>query len=105
MRYAAVPWLSDSDFLPAGSAEWAVELPDRISLGWMVRHPFHHTDHVMVIRASRGNGKDGGVVTLALGDVFDAETSTVAVRNTQHSRTFFDGSHTRAGEDDSSDAA
>lgn len=88
MRYPAVPWLSASDFLPAGQAEWAVEQVDTIALGWVVRHPWNDEDRVMVIRASRGNGNDGGVITLALRESIEIDTRRAPVRNIQHSRTF-----------------
>jgi hypothetical protein len=87
-----VPWLSESDFAPAGSAEWTVERTDTIALGWVVRHPWGHDDSIMVIRAMRGDGNDGGVITLALQDAIIINTTkTVPVRNIQHSRTFHDG--------------
>lgn len=88
IRYPAVPWLSQSDFLPAGRAEWAIETTDSIALGWVVRHPWNAEDHVMLIRATRGNGNDGGVITLSLRESVEIDTRKAPVRNIQHSRTF-----------------
>lgn len=86
-RYPSVPWLSRSDFTPAGRAEWAIETTDTISLGWVVRYPWGKDDQVMLIRATRGDGNDGGIITLSLQDSVAINTDEVAVRHKQHSRT------------------
>jgi hypothetical protein len=91
VRYPVVPWLSESDFVPAGGAEWTVEKTDMIALGWVVRHPFGPQHRIMVITAMRGNGNDGGVIMLALKDAIDIDTHETPVRNIQHSRTFHEG--------------
>lgn len=81
-------WIWAPDYEPAGEAELSVETHDSIELGWVVRHPFGPDDAIMVIRATRGNGNDGGVITLSLTDSIEVDTNNVAVRNVQHSRTF-----------------
>lgn len=85
-------WIWAPDYTPAGAAEWSVDAGDMIALGWVVRNPLGPEDRIMVIRATRGDGTDGGVITLALSDVIAVDTRKPApVRNTQYSRTFHDG--------------
>lgn len=83
-------WVWPPDYSPAGAAEWIVETYDSIAKGFLVHSPFGRDDRTMIIRATRGNGSDGGVVTVALADSFDIDMHAAPVQNVQHSRTFFE---------------
>lgn len=76
-------WIWAPDYVAAGEAEWSVDAGDSIALGWVVRNPFGPENRVMVITATRGNGNDGGVITLALRDSIEIDTHETPVRHTQ----------------------
>jgi hypothetical protein len=68
-RYSSVPWLTDADLTPQGDIGSIVELAggDEIAMGLWVREPFGRgSDVVLTIHATKGNGNDGGEVTLAI---------------------------------------
>lgn len=68
-RYSTVPWLSNSDLEEGRRCCWEIEYrrnEDRASC-WMIDDPFHKEPRMfMVIHAVRGNGNDGGKITVAL---------------------------------------
>lgn len=73
-RYAAVPWLADSDLYAMGPAETTVEVGSDITHGLLIREPFgKDTDAMLAIHATHGNGNDGGRVTLAITTVLTIE--------------------------------
>ena len=70
-RYTRVAWLAQSDLEAMGEPETSVIIghDDRTD-GWLIPHPFgHDTDAVLSVHATRGNGNDGGRITLAIGTV------------------------------------
>jgi hypothetical protein len=82
-RFSAVPWLADSDLRPMGRAETEVELygGQEITHGLLIREPFgKETDAMLAVKATRGDGNDGGTITLAITDVIAyAVTPTLPV--------------------------
>jgi hypothetical protein len=70
-RYSRVPWLAQTDLQPMGEPETYVILSaeDRTD-GLHIPEPFgKHTDATLLIHAMKGNGNDGGTITLAIGTV------------------------------------
>jgi hypothetical protein len=69
--WSSVPWLKDSaDLRAMGPAECAVELPDDLTLGLLIPDPFgKETAAVLSVHATKGNGNDGGTITLAITNV------------------------------------
>ena len=62
---------------------------------WIVAAPFQAADEYLVIHATRGNGNDGGVITIALSktplyDVYAAETFRLMHRNSPQGDGFAD---------------
>jgi hypothetical protein len=68
-RYSRVPWLLDSaDLREMGAPESVVNVGNQIALGLHIPHPFgRESDATLIVRAVRGNGNDGGVISLAIG--------------------------------------
>ncbi len=64
-------WYWPPDYVPAGDAEWSIETPDSIALGWVVKNPLGPHDEIMVVSAHRGNGRDGGCITISLKNSLD----------------------------------
>jgi hypothetical protein len=71
-RYSAVSWLLDRmDLRPMGSAEVVITSPcdEEIVKAFHIPRPFDNRTHAtLVVHATRGNGNDGGVITLAISD-------------------------------------
>lgn len=68
-RYSSVPWLADVDLRPMGAPETVVELAggEETALGLLIREPFGSgTDAILTVHAIRGDGNDGGDITLAI---------------------------------------
>lgn len=64
-------WSDASDFTPMGEAEASVEVDSGadVSLVFLVPRPFGPgTDVLLTLHAIRGNGNDGGRITLAVSD-------------------------------------
>jgi hypothetical protein len=77
LRYSAVPWLATSiDLRAYGEPETSVLINggEEIAHGLHIPSPFgKDTDATLLIRATKGNGNDGGVITLAIGDAIPFE--------------------------------
>lgn len=73
-RYSAVPWLWDSDFREGMPAQWTVDCGRTIHSCWSILL----TGEALLIRATRGNGNDGGVITLAISDTLRLDTRDFA---------------------------
>lgn len=72
LRFSAVPWLADTDLAPMGAPETSVEMPDDVTLGLRIVNPWGpDTDAMLAIRAQRGDGNDGGEITLSMGSVIE----------------------------------
>lgn len=79
-RFSAVPWLADTDLAPMGAPETSVEMPDDITLGLLICDPFgKDSDAMLAIRAQRGNGNDGGDITLSIGSVVERVTVNIDI--------------------------
>lgn len=65
-RYTAVPWIEPSDLQPAGQPMWDISDGDRVIQGFFVNHFEQRLEHTLVVKAQRGNGNDGGTITLSL---------------------------------------
>lgn len=68
LRYAAVCWLSTEDDLRCGEircGEIAIGDVD-LSTTWRIGSPFGDGDALVTCHAVRGNGNDGGRITLAI---------------------------------------
>lgn len=72
-RYSWVPWLSThADLRRQGAPETEIDDPQQATHvdGLAVRNPFGtDTDAILTITAQKGNGNDGGTITLAIGTV------------------------------------
>lgn len=86
---AAVPWLSDSDFDVDRRALWELDHYDEERAScWPVRlYQQDSTGSCLMLHAARGNGNDGGTITLAISDtpkfdVYAKESFAIA----QHGR-------------------
>lgn len=70
-RFTQVPWLAQSDLEVGRRQAWEIDYrhdEDRASC-WQVEEPFHETPHAfLILHAVRGNGNDGGTITLAISD-------------------------------------
>lgn len=85
-----VPWIWPSDFDDGPKALWEVEYAvnqDRASC-WEIPlyEPSKSTRAFLMVHATRGNGNDGGEITLAISgspryDIFARESFTIAQRN------------------------
>jgi hypothetical protein len=65
--YSHVPWLEDSDLRPMGEPETSLDSPTQRVLGLHIPYPFGTgTDAMLAIRATVGNGNDGGEITLSI---------------------------------------
>lgn len=71
-RWSAVPWLSDSDLDEGERAIWDVELQQGVDKRscWQVPlyEPHKSTCGYLVMHAVKGNGNDGGDISLAISD-------------------------------------
>lgn len=83
-RYSCVPWLSTTDDLRQGQMRaWEAEdHDDERRQGWLIADPLSGGDEVLVTHAIRGNGNDGGHITLAL----NVELADVPVRRSSTRR-------------------
>lgn len=71
LRFSAVPWLLDwADLRAMGEPESTVLIGDsQIVHGLAIPYPFgKDTDASLVVRATRGDGNDGGEITLAISE-------------------------------------
>jgi hypothetical protein len=70
-RYSRVPWLTTADLEPMGDPETYIELGDDERFdGLHIPEPFgKDTDATLSIHSTRGDGNDGGRITLAIGTV------------------------------------
>lgn len=67
--YPAVAWLTDADFLPMGEPETTVECLGgaAITHGLLIHQPFGPASTaILSVHSARGNGNDGGTITLAI---------------------------------------
>ena len=69
-RFTLVPWLHKSDLEEGRARLWELTHHDtHIASCWSVTVPAVETrEAYMVVRAARGNGNDGGTITLSLHD-------------------------------------
>lgn len=72
-RFSGVPWISTvADLRPQGPPETYIDDPAKATHvdGLAVRAPFGtDTDAILTITAQKGNGNDGGTITVAIGTV------------------------------------
>jgi hypothetical protein len=75
LRFSIVPWLADAvDLRPMGEPETTVEHGQTIIHGLDIPSPFGpSTDAVLTVTATRGNGNDGGVISMAITDEIHAD--------------------------------
>jgi hypothetical protein len=88
-RYSKVPWISDSDLEEGRRCMWEIEYrrnEDLASCWQVTTYEKGSSLAYMVLHAVRGNGNDGGEITLALSDtprfdVFAKESFVIAQSN------------------------
>lgn len=78
-RFTKVAWLWDADLDEGRACLWRRDydhLGERLS-AWRIDHYEQDTDLPpeagLLLHATRGNGNDGGVITLAIGSIGDLE--------------------------------
>lgn len=70
MRFLNGVWLEESDSQPMGEPETSVELPEEITHGLRIPHPFgRDSDAMLTIRATR----ESGVMAAAIGIILEPE--------------------------------
>lgn len=86
-RYTTVPWLSDDgDLQPQGEVATSVELRggEEVAVGLWIREPFGKgSDTMLTIHALKGDGTDGGTITLAITHEIALQVQPVVERNLQ----------------------
>jgi len=88
-RFSRVPWLSDSDLEEGRRCLWEVEYQHDVEVAscWSVATLERGSSAAyLIVHATRGNGNDGGIVTLAISetprfDVYAQETFAIAQSN------------------------
>lgn len=85
--WSAVPWLgTSSDLRPYGEPDTSVLVNggEQIAHGLHVPTPFGmDTDATLIVKAIRGNGNDGGIITLSIGDALPLEVRVEAHYHTR----------------------
>jgi len=85
-RYSQVPWISTSaDLRAVGAPEAQVDMWDERTDGLRIVAPFgQQSDAMIQIRAKKGDGNDGGTITLAITTTIIRDTHTMDVAGVPH---------------------
>lgn len=70
-RYSQVPWIAQSDLDEGRRAAWELTHIDELVSCWPISRYDEGSSHAgyLIVHATRGNGNDGGTVTLTISDV------------------------------------
>lgn len=105
-RWSAVPWLSQTDLDEGRRALWEVEYARDIDKAscWSVsvydKGAFGSTQVFLMLHAMRGNGNDGGTITLAIShtprfDLYAKDSIALSVARQSNPRRYLDVDHWR----------